>query len=660
MDSQNSPKMDRMKALVKVLNNYAYQYYVLEQPIVSDYDYDVLYDELLALEAQLGIVLPNSPTIRVGGDVLDGFKKVEHKQKLYSLNKCNDFGGIEKFVEDVREFVTSPKFVVEYKFDGLRIIAKYSGGVLVQASTRGNGLVGEDVTEQVKTIKSVPLVIDYKGELTVAGEGVITLQNLAKYNEKAEEKLKNARNAVAGAIRNLDPKVTAKRNLDVVFYDIISIDDSAHLSTQQEVNAFLKANKFLTGKLFEVVSTPSEIKAIADRVDKIKETLDIQIDGLVIKLNSLKDRDELGYTAKYPKWAIAYKFAPVELTSTLRAVEWNVGRTGKVTPTAVIDPIELAGATVTRATLNNYDDILRKKVKLGSLVFVRRSNEVIPEILGLAQEGENSQEIELPAFCPSCHSILTKKGPNIFCENKNCRDKIIAKITYFASRGCMNIDGLRDKIVAQLYDSGIVSSVADLYKITEQDLLSLEGFKDKKVSNILSSIQKSKNVDLANFVDAISIDGVGSKTSRDLARRFGTFDAIKNATKESLLSISDIGEVIADNIVSFFASTDNQKELDELFALGVTINNLEQKEIDTSNFFYGKKFVLTGTLNNYKRDDAAKIIEDNGGSVSSSVSKNTSYVLYGAEAGSKLDKARALGVPLLTEEEFVKIISQLQ
>ena len=660
MDSQNSPKMDRMKALVKVLNNYAYQYYVLEQPIVSDYDYDVLYDELLALEAQLGIVLPDSPTIRVGGDVLDGFKKVEHKQKLYSLNKCNDFGGIEKFVEDVREFVTSPKFVVEYKFDGLRIIAKYSGGVLVQASTRGNGLVGEDVTEQVKTIKSVPLVIDYKGELTVAGEGVITLQNLAKYNETAEEKLKNARNAVAGAIRNLDPKVTAKRNLDVVFYDIISIDDSAHLSTQQEVNAFLKANKFLTGKLFEVVSTPSEIKAIADRVDKIKETLDIQIDGLVIKLNSLKDRDELGYTAKYPKWAIAYKFAPVELTSTLRAVEWNVGRTGKVTPTAVIDPIELAGATVTRATLNNYDDILRKKVKLGSLVFVRRSNEVIPEILGLAQEGENSQEIELPAFCPSCHSILTKKGPNIFCENKNCRDKIIAKITYFASRGCMNIDGLRDKIVAQLYDSGIVSSVADLYKITEQDLLSLEGFKDKKVSNILSSIQKSKNVDLANFVDAISIDGVGSKTSRDLARRFGTFDAIKNATKESLLSISDIGEVIADNIVSFFASTDNQKELDELFALGVTINNLEQKEIDTSNFFYGKKFVLTGTLNNYKRDDAAKIIEDNGGSVSSSVSKNTSYVLYGAEAGSKLDKARALGVPLLTEEEFVKIISQLQ
>ena len=660
MDSQNSPKMDRMKDLVKVLNNYSYQYYVLEQPIVSDYDYDVLYDELLALEAQLGIVLPDSPTIRVGGDVLDGFKKVEHKQKLYSLNKCNDFDGIEKFVQDVREFVTSPKFVVEYKFDGLRIIAKYSGGVLVQASTRGNGLVGEDVTEQVKTIKSVPLVIDYKGELTVAGEGVITLQNLAKYNEKAEEKLKNARNAVAGAIRNLDPKVTAKRNLDVVFYDIISIDDSAHLSTQQEVNAFLKANKFLTGKLFEVVSTSSEIKSIADKVDKIKETLDIQIDGLVIKLNSLKDRDELGYTAKYPKWAIAYKFAPVELTSTLRAVEWNVGRTGKVTPTAVIDPIELAGATVTRATLNNYDDILRKKVKLGSLVFVRRSNEVIPEILGLAQEGENSQEIELPAFCPSCHSILTKKGPNIFCENKNCRDKIIAKITYFASRGCMNIDGLRDKIVAQLYDSGIVSSIADLYRIKEQDLLSLEGFKDKKVSNILSSIQKSKNVDLANFVDAISIDGVGSKTSRDLARRFGTFDAIKNATKESLLSISDIGEVIADNIVSFFASQDNQKELEELFALGVTINNLEQKELDTSNFFYGKKFVLTGTLNSYKRDDAAKIIEDNGGSVSSSVSQNTSYVLYGAEAGSKLDKARALGVPLLTEEEFVKIISQLQ
>ena len=653
--SQN--KMDRMKELVDILNEYAYCYYVLEKPIVSDYDYDVLYDELLALESELKVVLPNSPTIRVGGEVLEGFKKVVHKQKLYSLNKCNDFAGIEKFVSDIKQVAHDPSFVVEYKFDGLRIIAKYSNGVLTQASTRGNGEVGEDVTEQVKTIKSVPLIIDYKGELLVAGEGVITLQNLEKYNQTAEDKLKNARNAVAGAIRNLDPKVTAKRNLDVVFYDIISIDDDS-LKTQQQVNDFLKQNKFLTGKLFEVVKTSQEIKAIADRVDKVKATLDIQIDGLVIKLNNLKDRDELGFTAKFPKWAIAYKFAPVEMTSILRSVEWNVGRTGKITPTANIDPIELAGATVSRATLNNYEDILRKKVKIGSLVFVRRSNEVIPEILGLAQDREGSQEITLPTLCPCCHSELKRVGPNIFCLNPHCRDKIISKITYFASRNCMNIEGLRDKIVAQLYDSGIVKSIADLYRLQKTDLEGLEGFKDKKIGNIISSIERSKNPDFASFIDAISIDGVGTKTAKDLARRFGTLHNLKHAKKEELLSIKDIGGVIADNIIHYFEDEQNLNMIDELFMLGIKIKEIEYKPVDTSNFFYGKKFVLTGTLEHYKRDDASKIIEENGGSVSSSVSKNTDYVLYGLEAGSKLDKAQALGVKLMTEEEFISLINK--
>jgi len=653
--SQN--KIDRMKELVDILNEYAYCYYVLEKPIVSDYDYDVLYDELLALESELKVVLPNSPTIRVGGEVLEGFKKVVHKQKLYSLNKCNDFAGIEKFVSDIKQVAHDPSFVVEYKFDGLRIIAKYSNGVLTQASTRGNGEVGEDVTEQVKTIKSVPLIIDYKGELLVAGEGVITLQNLEKYNQTAEDKLKNARNAVAGAIRNLDPKVTAKRNLDVVFYDIISIDDDS-LKTQQQVNDFLKQNKFLTGKLFEVVKTSQEIKAIADRVDKVKTTLDIQIDGLVIKLNNLKDRDELGFTAKFPKWAIAYKFAPVEMTSILRSVEWNVGRTGKITPTANIDPIELAGATVSRATLNNYEDILRKKVKIGSLVFVRRSNEVIPEILGLAQDREGSQEITLPTLCPCCHSELKRVGPNIFCLNPHCRDKIISKITYFASRNCMNIEGLRDKIVAQLYDSGIVKSIADLYRLQKTDLEGLEGFKDKKIGNIISSIERSKNPDFASFIDAISIDGVGTKTAKDLARRFGTLHNLKHAKKEELLSIKDIGGVIADNIIHYFEDEQNLNMIDELFMLGIRIKEIEYKPVDTSNFFYGKKFVLTGTLEHYKRDDASKIIEENGGSVSSSVSKNTDYVLYGVEAGSKLDKAQALGVKLMTEEEFISLINK--
>ena len=647
----------RQKQLTELLNNYAYHYYVLEKPIVADYDYDVLYDELLEIEKTTGIILSDSPTQRVGGEVLKGFNKVEHTVKLYSLNKCNDNAGIEKFVEDVKKVVKNPKFVVEYKFDGLRIIAKYKNGELVQASTRGNGLVGEDVTAQVKTIKSVPLKIDYKGELLVAGEGVITLQNLEKYNKTAEEKLKNARNAVAGAIRNLDPKVTAKRNLDVVFYDIISIEDNNIISSQEDVYNFLKTNKFLTGKLFEVCENASQIEEVATRVDKVKAKLDILIDGLVIKLNNVKSRDELGFTAKFPKWAIAYKFAPQELTSTLRKVEWNVGRTGKVTPIAHIDPIELAGATVSRATLNNYDDILRKKVKLNSLVFVRRSNEVIPEILGVAQENENSMIIEKPTNCPCCGESLKEVGPNVFCTNEFCPDKVVNKLSHFATRNCMNIEGLSDKIIKTLYDNCGVKKFSDLYKLKAEDLIGLEGFKDKKINNLLTSIEKSKNPNLNNFIDALGIDGVGEKTAKDLAKKFACLQNLKNASLSELVAIQDVGEIIAQNIYEYFNNQSNLAEIEELNSLGVIPNETQQKTFDTANPLYGKKVVLTGTLENYKRNEATTIIENFGGEVVSSVSKNTDLVLAGSDAGSKLTKAQNLGVKVITEQEFEQIIN---
>lgn len=647
----------KMKKLVEQLNDYAYKYYVLDNPIVSDYDYDKLYDELVELEKLTGIVLPNSPTIRVGGDVLPNFKKVEHKNKLYSLNKCNNFEELEKFLNDTKKQVKDAKFTVEYKFDGLRIIAKYSNGILLQASTRGNGLVGEDVTAQVKTIKSVPLTIDYKGEVTVAGEGVITQTNLAKYNKTATEKLKNPRNAVSGAIRNLDPKETAKRNLDVVFYDIISIDDDK-IKSQEEVDKFLKQNKFLTGKLFEVCSSKQEIEQIIQKIDKVKTSLDIQIDGLVIKLNDLTKREELGYTSKFPKWAIAYKFQAVEATSVLRNVEWNVGRTGKVTPTAIIDPVELAGATISRATLNNIDDITRKKVKLNSLVFVRRSNEVIPEILGLAQEYPDSCTIEEPVVCPCCHHPLIRDGVNIFCVNPNCKDIVVGKLTYFASKDCMNIEGLSEKILGLLYDKKIIQTVADLYKITADDLKGLEGFKDKKIANTLQAINNSKTCELSSFIDALSIDSVGQKTAKDLAKKFLTLDNLKVATYEDLISIKDIGGIIANNIISFFNNQVNLQMIDDLLNAGVKIKEVESKNIDTNNFFYKKKFVLTGALTKYTRSQAGKIIEDFGGEVVTSVSKNTDYVLFGEDAGSKLDKAKNLGITTIDEEEFDKLIEK--
>ncbi len=644
----------RQAYLTKILSEYAYNYYVLESPTVSDFDYDVLYDELVKIEEQTGKILPNSPTQRVGGAVLSGFKKVEHKVHLLSLNKCSTPDGLQKFLNDVTSAVKAPLFSVEYKFDGLRIIAKYENGVLVQASTRGNGHIGEDVTEQVKTIKSVPLEIEYKGNLTVAGEGIITLSNLEKYNKKATEKLKNARNAVAGGIRNLDPKVTAKRNLDVVFYDILATDNEA-IKTQQDVQNFLKKNKFMVGDFFKITSNLNEIVQLAEKVDASRPSLDVLIDGLVLKLDNIKDREELGATAKFPKWAIAYKFAPVELTSILREVVWNVGRTGKVTPTAVIDPISLAGATVSRATLNNFEDITRKRLKLNSLVFVRRSNEVIPEILSLAQDSMHSIPIKKPSLCPSCHTHLAEIGPNLFCENTFCKDKIIAKISHFASRNCMNIEGLSDKIALALYDYCSVRDFADLYALTAENLHGLEGFKDKKITNLLSSIAHSKKVKLNNFLNALSIENVGEKTSKDLVNHFGSLQNIISATYEELLNVKDVGDTTAKNIITFFQLDTNLSQIDRLKTLGVEIiDNKDKKEVDQSNFFYGKKIVLTGTLARYTRHEATALIESLGGSVSLSVSKNTHYVLAGTEAGSKLAKAQQLGIKVLSESEFEK------
>lgn len=647
--------MKRQKYLTQLLNKYAYQYYVLEKPIVSDYDYDVLYDELLALEKKTGVVLDSSPTQRVGGEVLKGFKKVVHKVRLFSFNKCTTIDELKKFLSDVESICGKQKFVVEYKFDGLRIIAKYKNGKFVEASTRGNGEVGEDVTEQVKTIKSVPLEIDYKGELTVAGEGIITLSNLEKYNKTADEKLKNARNAVAGAIRNLDPKVTAKRNLDVIFYDIVSIDDS-ELKTQEDVYKFLQQNKFLTGKLFEVVENIDEFEKIINDVDKNKSMLNILIDGLVVKLNSLKLRDEVGYTAKFPKWAIAYKFAPQELTSVLRKVEWNVGRTGRVTPTALIDPVELAGATVKRATLNNICDIEKKNVKLGSLVFVRRSNEVIPEILGLAQEYENSTPIVPPKTCPCCHQPLHRIGPNLFCQNTSCHDKIVARLDHFASRNCMNIEGLSEQIIGLLCDRCGVKNLYDIYALKYDDFVSLEGFKDKKINNILSSIEKSKTVDLSRFLDGLSIDGVGEKTAKDLSKKFRTLKNIMEADLSSLVEVRDIGEIIAQNIYSYFRNTNNLSEIQKLFDCGITLVEPKNLEISADSPFLNKKVVLTGVLKIYPRAEATKIIEDMGGDVVSSVSKNTDLVVAGEDAGSKYAKAEALKIKIINEDEFEKLI----
>ena len=641
-------KLVRMKELIARLKELNYAYYTLDNPLVSDKEYDDLYYELVSLEKETGVILDDSPTQKVGDVVLDKFKKVKHQKKLYSLNKANSFEELREWYDDMVS-KGARSFSVEYKYDGLRVTLSYENGILKRGATRGNGLVGEDVTEQVKTIRNVPKTIEYREKVTVMGEVLMRLSELKKFNKTAKEPLKNARNAAAGALRNLDTKITASRNLDAIMYDILEIDTPK--SSQLEVHNFLNSNKFDTFDFFEIVSKFEDITKLIDYVDQTKSNLDVLIDGMVIKVNEYDVREKIGYTEKFPKWAIAYKFEAQELTSKVIGITWQVGRTGKLTPVCEIEPIELAGATVTHATLNNYDDIIRKDVAIGSRVFVRRSNEVIPEILGVAEHSQNSQKIEKPLVCPCCHTKLVYDDINIFCPNELCPDRIVNKLAHFASKNAMNIEGLSDKTILQLFKVLNVTKVSDLYKLKNSDLSILEGFKEKKINNLLNSIQKSKNVTLDRFIYSLGINGVGSKTAKDLARHFGTFENLKNAKFEDLIAIKDIGDTIAQNIVEYFQNSQNLSLICELFDSGIKLESLDSINLDS--VFAGKTVVITGTLENMSRDEATTLLESMGANVSGSVSSKTDFLLCGENAGSKLNKAQSLGVKII-DLDFVK------
>ncbi len=640
--------------LVALVNKYNYHYHVLDAPIVSDKDYDLAYYALLDLEKHTGYVLPDSPTQRVGDMVAKGFSKVMHEVRLISLDKAQTEKELSAWIYKIYADYPKTVFTVEYKFDGLRLALTYENGLLVQASTRGNGSVGEDVTAQVKTIRSVPLSIPFKGRIIVEGEGIMLLSELEKYNATAAGPLKNARNAVAGAIRNLDPKVTASRKLDFFAYGIPVIEGK-DFKTQVELRDFLKENKFLVGDFFEVCNSLTDVVNVVKKIDSVRDEIDVLIDGAVIKINEMETREELGFTIRFPKWALAYKFEALEVTTVIKDVIWQVGRTGKVTPLAVLEPVELAGATISRATLNNWDDILRKEVKLNSLVFIRRSNEVIPEILGLAQEFPESKEIEKIEFCPVCGTKLEEVGAYIYCPNKQgCAGQLKEKIIHFCSRDAMNIEGIRDKIVDLLYSDLGLRTVDQLYDLCEQDLLKLESFKDKKTANLLTNIEKSKEIDFANFIFALGINNVGVKTAKDLAKKYPDLDSLREARVEDLSSIRDIGLVVANSIADYFFDPYNEALIDRLIEKGIKI---KYPALVGSGKLAGMTFVLTGTLPTLSRGEATKLIESRGGSVSSSVSKNTSYVLLGEEPGSKYDKAVKLGVAILNEEEFLSIIN---
>ena len=641
----------RMKELVELLNKYASLYYEQDAPIVSDAEYDALYDELRRLEESEGYSLKNSPTHRVGGAPQKKFEQSKHLLRLYSLDKCQS---IEEFYNWCRrtEKVVSPlpPLTAEYKFDGLTLNILYNEGKLVQATTRGDGVTGEVVTAQVRTISKLPKEIKYKGKIEIQGEGILRLSAFDKYNLTATEPLKNARNGVAGAIRNLNPAVTAERNISFFAYNIGYTEEN--FATQKDIRDFLIEQGFETEGDFAVVRTADEIKEYINRAEEMRSGLDYLIDGLVFKVNDLSYRDELGYTEKFPKWAIAYKFKADEMTTTLNDVVWQVSRSAKLNPLAILDPVDIGGVTVKKATLNNYGDIQRKNVKIGDRVFIRRSNDVIPEIMGVAETFDHSKEIEKPTVCPACGAPVKEVGAFLYCTGEQCAPQVISALDHFASKDAMDIEGFSEKTAEQFYNEVGLRTIVDLMNLTPEDMFGLEGFGTKKIGNLLQSIEKSKNTTADRFLYALGAPGIGKKTAKDLMKKFKNFDALMGASEEELSSVDGVGDILAKNLVEFFNDDNNKQIISDLFKSGVVLEENEEKD----GVLKGLKFVLTGSLPTLKRGEATKLIEDNGGEVASSVSKTVDIVLAGEDAGSKLEKAEKLGIRIIDEEEFRKMI----
>ena len=645
--------IEEMKKIVQTLNDWAYRYYVLDNPVVTDAKYDELYRKLEDMERETGVVLPDSPTLRVGGEVLKGFEQHTHLKRLYSLDKAQSYEELADWFEKIKKQFPEAVFTVEYKYDGLTINLTYENGNLVLASTRGNGIVGEVVTSQVKTIKNIPLSIDYKGKIEIQGEGIMKLSAMEKFNKlHPDEQLKNARNGVAGAIRNLDPKVTAQRNLTLVLYSI-GYNEGLDLNGQDDVVEFLKANKFQTNGFYKKADSFEKIKQFISQIERERTSLDFLIDGAVIKVEQKYIREELGYTSKFPKWAIAYKFEADQAVTTLREVVWQVGRTGKLTPIGKMDPVELCGATIQRATLNNFGDITRKDLKTGSKVIVRRSNDVIPEVMSVVEHTPDSKDILKPEFCPSCASRLTEFGANLFCVNSlNCKPQIVQKFVHYCSKNACDIEGISDKTAEAFYSVLGLRSVAELYTITQEDLSKLDKFKEKKINNTLSAIEKSKNVTLEKFIFALGIENVGQKTAADLAEKYGSIEKLSQASVEELSQIRDIGQIVAESIREYFLNNDNVKMLETLKNLG--INPTYQKKTGKLS---GRKVVLTGSLSKFSRSEASEILREMGAEVQSSVGKSTDLVVVGENAGSKLEKAKSLNIEIWDEQRFASEIS---
>lgn len=660
--------LQRMRGLIDKLNEASRRYYDQNESDISDDEWDVMYAELRKLEEKTGERMADSPTRRVGGAVMEGFEQHRHIARLWSMDKAQSEEEILAWAQRCEKQTTEagglPKnsYCVEYKLDGLTVNLTYDGGRLIQAATRGNGEVGEAILPQAMTIRTIPLTIPFTGRMEVQGEGIMRLSELKKYNETSAEPLKNARNAAAGALRNLDPQVTASRHLDAFFYQIGYIEGRS-FETQQDMLDFMKANGLNISPFVRPAQTIEEALEAVHQIEKERETLDFLIDGATIKITDMRTREVLGTTDKFPRWSIAFKFPAQETVTKLLKITWEVGRTGKLTPLAHLSPVDICGVTVKRATLNNYDDICRKRVRIGSEVWVRRSNDVIPEIMGVVWDGEGEApetDIQPPTICPACGGPLVKlrqDGVHLFCLNRtSCRPQAIARMAHFASRQGMDIETFSTRTAGLFYDELGVRSAADLYSLDREKLVALKGFGEKKADKLFAELEKSKDCELDAFLFAIGIPNIGKKTAYDLMAHFGTLEALMGATEQELVDIEDVGEIVASSITEYFADEENRRFVNRLLEAGVHPQMHMQE--DAGTLFEGLTFVLTGTLPTLSRAQAQEMIRKNGGKATGSVSKKTSIVLAGESAGSKLDKARELGVTIIDEDQFLRMIEQ--
>ena len=655
----------RIDELIKIINEADYNYHTLDNPTITDQEYDKYLRELFDLEEEHPeLVRSDSPTQHAGGKIIDGFEKVEHKIPMMSLSDVFSESEVIAFDEKIRKEGIHPQYMCELKIDGLSVSLLYEKGVLVRAATRGDGVIGEDITHNAKTIKTIPLKLNEEVDIEVRGEIFMNKKTLLEINEERKKNneplLQNCRNAAAGSIRQLDSSVAAKRKLDTFIYHLPNPEDFG-ISTHDDAIAYMKKLGFKTNPNNRLVNDITDVLTFIEEMKEKRPSLPYDIDGIVIKVNNLADQQKLGFTAKYPKWATAYKFPAEEVLTKLTDIIFTVGRTGQITPNAVLEPVIVAGSTVKRATLHNEDYVIAKDLKIGDIVSIRKAGDVIPEVVEAKKERRKGLEknFKMIENCPMCGEKLVKKEGQVdyFCFNKNCPARKIESLIHFASRDAMNIDGLGDRIIEDFFNFGFIEKVSDIYKLENhrKDLITLEGYGNKSVANLLDAIDTSKHNSLEKLVFGLGIPHVGAKTAKILASNFKTMENLEQATIEDLVKIPDIGEIIAKSVVTYFATEENIDELERLKKQGINMTYLGKAQQENSNF-KDKSFVLTGSLEKYSRDEAKEIIESFGGKTVDSVSKKTSIVIVGENPGSKYDKAKQLGIEIWTENDFLEKI----